>query len=66
MIETHIQWKRPAENEIQYPNVWYRFETKSRDGHTYKIRIQDLTEDRFDEAIDLLTKDYITDEPICA
>lgn len=51
---------------VPYPKVWTEFEakeTKTSD-KLVKYRIEDLTEDRFDDAIKHMMENYLLDEPI--
>lgn len=58
-------WVRPLD-KVPYPNVWLEFEAKESktSDKIVKYRIQDLPEDRFDEAIQHLNENFIADEPI--
>lgn len=60
-----LQWTRPF-NVAPYPNVWMEFEAReSKHSDTLvKYRIQDLPEDRFDDALQHLTENYLVDEPL--
>lgn len=62
MPEVGIQWKRPT--TIFFPNVWRRFESKPKNGKIYKIRIEEITDDRVEEILELLLKYYIPEEPL--
>ncbi|XP_068622310.1 arylalkylamine N-acetyltransferase-like 2 [Battus philenor] len=53
---------RPS--SVPYPTVWHRF-TVRRNSTTISLRVQDLTEDKFDEALALLSKHFTRDEPPC-
>ncbi|GAB0087129.1 uncharacterized protein DMENIID0001_014060 [Sergentomyia squamirostris] len=57
-------WKRPA--EVSFPSIWLRF-TRSdpQTGEDIKFWVQDLPEDRFDEAIDMMVEHFLRDEPMC-
>lgn len=44
--------------------VWYKFEKRRKDGTLFKLRIQDLPEDRRDEMTELMMKHYTTEEPV--
>lgn len=58
------KFKRPA--NIPYPNVWYRFQLKDpNSGELVHYRIQDLTPNRYEDAIDHLVKYFLPDETIC-
>lgn len=61
-LDLDLKWKRPA--TVQMPTVWHTFQTKPKDNVRYKIKIQDLTPDRFDEVIELMMKYYFPDEPL--
>lgn len=56
------KWKRPT--TVPYPNVWHRFTTKSKDGKIYKIKIVDVTPDRFEESMEFTKKYFYPYEPI--
>lgn len=60
-----LQWVRPMD-VIPFPHVWVEFETKeSKDSDKLvKYRIQDLPEDRFDEAVRQLIDNYLLVEPV--
>lgn len=49
---------RPA--NLPMPTIWHRFTTKGM-----KLRVQDLTEDQVEPAVQLLTKYFMADEPPC-
>ncbi|CAK1592838.1 unnamed protein product [Parnassius mnemosyne] len=49
---------------VPYPTVWHRF-TVRRNGTTASLRVQDLTEDKFDAALALLSEHFTRDEPPC-
>lgn len=61
----NFQWVRPVD-VVPYPNVWQEFECKEskNSDKLVKYRIQDLPEDRFDDAIKHLMENYLPDEPI--
>lgn len=44
--------------------VWYRFEKRRKDGTLFKLRIQELPEDRRDEVTELMMKYYAAEEPV--
>ncbi|XP_065202189.1 uncharacterized protein LOC135832699 [Planococcus citri] len=57
------KWKRPA--SIPYPNTWHKFTAKSKDGKEFKIKIVDVTPDRFEESLEFI-RDYLySNEPLC-
>ncbi|XP_059046854.1 uncharacterized protein LOC131842332 [Achroia grisella] len=49
---------------VSYPTVWRRFSVQ-RGGTTAYLRIQDLTEDMYEPAVQLLIKYFTRDEPPC-
>uniref|UniRef100_A0A1L8DAF7 N-acetyltransferase domain-containing protein n=1 Tax=Nyssomyia neivai TaxID=330878 RepID=A0A1L8DAF7_9DIPT len=59
-----IKWKRP--DNIPFPQVWWKFSAKDPDtGDTIDYRIEDLTEDRYEEVVDLMINRFVPDEPMC-
>lgn len=57
-------WKRPE--NIDFPQVWWTFEAKDPDtSQKVKYRVQDLPEDRYDEALKLMATEFIRDETMC-
>lgn len=57
-----LSWKRPE--NIPFPNVWYRFKSRSKNGKSCNIKIVDLTPDRYEEAIQFMVKYFLMDEPL--
>lgn len=58
-----LEWVRPAASE--FPKVWRTFKAADLDSdELIEYRIQDLPEDRFDDAIKHLLANYMMDEPI--
>ncbi|KAK7603288.1 hypothetical protein V9T40_003287 [Parthenolecanium corni] len=55
-IIVNLAWTRP--NNVPYPNIWEKFEVKSKDGQTYKLQIEDVTPDRYDEFLDFMYVNY--------
>ena len=55
-----LSWKRSS--EIDFPQVWSRFETKNQDGSIVEYRIQDLPEERFHEAIYFMQRYHMESE----
>ncbi|KAJ0183006.1 hypothetical protein K1T71_000982 [Dendrolimus kikuchii] len=51
-------------NNMPYPTVWRRF-TVRRDNTTTLLRIQDLTDDMFEPALELMARYFTRDEPPC-
>lgn len=60
-----LQWFRPLD-VVSYPNVWMEFDAKESKNcdKLVKYRIQDLTEDRFDDAVQYLIEHFLGDEPL--
>uniref|UniRef100_A0A1B0DNF1 N-acetyltransferase domain-containing protein n=1 Tax=Phlebotomus papatasi TaxID=29031 RepID=A0A1B0DNF1_PHLPP len=56
-----MKWKRPE--TVEFPRVWWRFKAKDPEsGQTVDYRIEDLTEDRYDEVVDLMINCFVPDE----
>lgn len=58
-----MKWKRS--NSVEYPKVWHRF--KARDLNSDKLveyRIEDLTEDRAEDAYQHMRDNYLAGEPV--
>ncbi|KXJ78967.1 hypothetical protein RP20_CCG002745 [Aedes albopictus] len=58
-------WQRPAEPTI--PTVWYTFQAPDPDNGDQLVtyRVEDLTEDRYDDMIQHYTDNFVDDEPFC-
>ncbi|XP_050087353.1 uncharacterized protein LOC126572243 [Anopheles aquasalis] len=57
-------WKRPE--SVPYPCVWHTFQAKDTDSdRLVTYRVQDLPEDRFEEAIAHMIEYFVYDEPTC-
>ncbi|XP_049533479.1 uncharacterized protein LOC125949989 isoform X3 [Anopheles darlingi] len=62
-----MPWERPA--SVPYPNVWWTFKAPDpdrEDGALATYRVEDLTEDRFEDVLKLYTEHFMDDEPLCA
>ncbi|ETN62229.1 hypothetical protein AND_006082 [Anopheles darlingi] len=62
-----MPWERPA--SVPYPNVWWTFKAPDpdrKDGGLATYRVEDLTEDRFEDTMKLYTEHFLDDEPLCA
>lgn len=59
-----LLWTRP--HDVPFPSVWIEFEAKeSRDSEKIvKYRVQDLPEDRFDDAVQHMKDNYLVDAPL--
>lgn len=60
-----LAWVRPLD-KVPFPNVWLEFEAREskNSDKLIKYRIQDLPEDRFDDAIQHMKDYYLADEPL--
>lgn len=59
-----FSWKRPE--NIPFPSVWLTFKAKDLNSDDLvEYRVQDLPEDRYDEAIEHMTTIFLPDEPMC-
>lgn len=59
----YFNWTRP--NHLPYPNIWLKF--KARDVQTDSLvdySIQDIPEDRFDEAIEFMSNGFLANAPM--
>ncbi|XP_055586148.1 uncharacterized protein LOC129738858 [Uranotaenia lowii] len=58
-------WIRPEQPAI--PTVWHRFQAKDLSGGDQLVtyRVEDLTEDRYEDAIQHYLNHFIKDEPLC-
>lgn len=55
-------YKRPE--SIPYPNIWHRFKARDCDSdEIVNYYIQDVPEDRFDDAIEQMVHSYCYEEP---
>lgn len=60
-----MPWERPA--AVSYPNVWWTFQAPDPDrddGALATYRVEDLTEDRFEDAVKIYTEHFLDDEPL--
>jgi hypothetical protein len=56
-------WRRP--DNVTFPQVWHKFQAKDLNSdELVEYRVEDLTPDRFDDAIEQMS-DYLRDEPMC-
>lgn len=57
-------WKRPE--SIEFPKIWYTFEAKDVDSdNIITYRIQDLSEERHEEVIEIMVEHFIKYAPLC-
>ncbi|XP_059616299.1 uncharacterized protein LOC132261478 [Phlebotomus argentipes] len=58
-----MKWSRPE--SVSFPQVWWRFKAKDPEsGEIVDYRIEDCTEDRFEEVVELMLNCFIPDEPM--
>lgn len=50
-------------DSLEFPQVWTRFEKTLADGSVKKFKIQDITEDMFDDVIEFMDENFLKDEP---
>lgn len=63
-MSTSKDWKRNTDSD--YPRVWVKFMAKDLNSDDLvEYRVEDLTEDRFDDAVDHMLTYFVKDEPIC-
>ena len=59
----NLKWTRPSTDG--FPKVWLRFKAKDLENNNLvEYRIQDLPVDRFEDAIQHMTENYLHDEPV--
>lgn len=57
-------WRRPA--NLEHPQIWHTFKAKDIDSDKLvEYRVQDLPFDRYRDAIDHISGDFLKDEPFC-
>ncbi|KAG4073891.1 hypothetical protein HA402_014096 [Bradysia odoriphaga] len=58
-----FNWIRPS--HIPYPNIWLRFQAKDLDSdNLVEYIVEDLSEDRFDDAINFMTTKFLANAPM--
>uniref|UniRef100_A0A1L8DAT3 N-acetyltransferase domain-containing protein n=1 Tax=Nyssomyia neivai TaxID=330878 RepID=A0A1L8DAT3_9DIPT len=58
------KWKRST--DVPFPAVWHRFTVQHpQTGDVVHYRVQDLPEERYKEALDIMISDFLRDEPMC-
>lgn len=58
-----FNWTRPI--NIPYPNVWLKFKAKDvLTDDLVEYTVEDLPEERFDEAIEIMAKGFLADVPL--
>lgn len=59
-----LHWSRPA--NVPYPSVWLQFKAKDSDSdELVNYRVEDLSEDRVDDAIQHMLDNFVKDENTC-
>lgn len=60
-----LKFKWFRDPEVSHPHTWATFHAKDvKNEKLVKYCVQDLTADRFDEAFELMAKDYLKNEPL--
>lgn len=60
----NLLWRRPE--SVPFPQTWLKFQAKDLDSEKLvEYRVEDLTPDRFEDAIEHMSGDYFRDEPFC-
>lgn len=58
-----FNWTRP--NHVPYPSVWLKFNAKDvYTDDSVEYTVQDLPENRFDEAINIMANSFLADAPL--
>lgn len=50
-------------DSVEFPQVWTRFEKTLPDGSVKRFKIQDITEDMFEDVIEFMDENFLKDEP---
>lgn len=61
-IRVQLSWRRP--DNVPYPNIWKTVEVKSKNGQMFKVNIEDLTADRYEEFLDFMFSNFDCKEPV--
>lgn len=60
----HFAWKRPLD-AVAYPNIWLKFSAKPKNSDKLvNYQVQDLPEDRVEDAIAFMKEIFIAGEPL--
>ena len=60
-----MPFKRPE--SLEFPTIYYTFKVKSRESdEVIEYRVQDLPDDRFEEALELMRTHFLPDESLCS
>lgn len=52
-------------DNLHFPQVYYNFSAREKDGELINYRVQDILEEDFDYAVEILIKFYLPEEPLC-
>lgn len=58
----YFLWKRPE--NVPFPSIWHTFMTKENNNFV-KYIVQDLPENRFNDAVKFMTKYFLPDAVLC-
>ena len=59
-----MPWQRPE--NVPFPSIWHRFQAKDTESdEIVNYVVQDLPEDRFEDAVNHMLKYFVHDEPLC-
>uniref|UniRef100_A0A1B0GHD5 N-acetyltransferase domain-containing protein n=1 Tax=Lutzomyia longipalpis TaxID=7200 RepID=A0A1B0GHD5_LUTLO len=62
-VRKKMKWERP--DSVAFPQIWWRFSAKDPvSGQIVNYRIEDLTEDRYDEVAGLMVEHFVAGEPM--
>lgn len=60
-----FDWKRP--DNIEFPKTWLEFTSKDAEtDDIMKYIVQDLPEDRYEDAIKIMSEVFLRDETLCS
>lgn len=57
-------WERPLTDSQPYPLIYSVFDASDSKNNKLTFRVEDLSEDRFEEAIELMRKNYLAVDPM--
>lgn len=55
----------PIKPPGQLPKIWKSIEKVTNDGKSMKFTIQEIPEDRYEDAVQHMCANFLVDEPIC-
>lgn len=60
-----MPFKRPE--NVEFPTTYYTFKAKLKNSdEVIEYRVQDLPEDRFEEALEMMRTQFLPDESLCS